>query len=162
MQLGEHPHLSAQKFGDDGHGKVIDRPMLVSFEAVQVRQMHSRNENDRRFLKTRMLADDFGKFKAVYLGHADIHQDDRNFDFAVISRALLWQICLDQVLAQIGQDGFIAQQLSRLIVHHQDVHRVSDRDHFCALAPRHVCSLAARNNAIDAATCAEPTVIARC
>ena len=40
VQLGEHPDLCTQQLLNDRNGDVIHRPMLVSFQPIQVGQVH--------------------------------------------------------------------------------------------------------------------------
>ena len=96
--------------------------MLVSLEAVEIGQMHGGDEDDRCLLKARMLADDFGELKPVDLGHAHIHQYDSNVDLEQLLQSVLGRRRLDQVLAQVGENGVIAEQFARLVVHHQNVY----------------------------------------
>ena len=95
VEFREYSHFRPQDFGDNGDRKIIDCPMLVALEAVEVGQMHSGNEDDGCFLKARMLADDLGEFEAVDLWHAYIHQYDSYISFEELLESLLGRCGLD-------------------------------------------------------------------
>ena len=76
IELGEDPDLGAQHLGNDRHRNIVDRAHLVAAQAVDVGQMDRRDEDHRRLLEARMLADHRRELEAVELRHADVHQDD--------------------------------------------------------------------------------------
>src|SRR5258708_6198521 len=122
MQIGEDSHLRPQDFRNNWDRKIIHCAVTVSFQAVEIRQMNGGNKDDGGFLKARMLADHLGKFKAVDLGHAYIHQYDSYIGFEQFLERILGRRCLDQILSKVVQDRFIAEQLARLVVDHENVH----------------------------------------
>ena len=88
-QFGEHPHLGAQQFRHHRHGEIIDRARLIAAQIIGLRHMNGGNEDDRGLLEARMLADHLGQLEAVQLGHADIHQDDRDLRLEQIGQRFL-------------------------------------------------------------------------
>ena len=121
VQLGEDLHLGAQHLGDDRHRNIVDRSHLVAAQAIHLGQMNGGDEDDRRFAKARMVADHRGELEAVELGHADVHQHHRDFRLEQLLQRLAARRGLDQVLVDVTQDDFVAQQLRGLVVDQQDV-----------------------------------------
>ena len=76
VELGEHPDLGAQHLGNDRHRDVIHRAHLVAAQPVEVGQLDGGDEDDRRLLEARMLADHRRQLEAVELRHADVDQHD--------------------------------------------------------------------------------------
>ena len=132
VQFGKYSHLGPQNLRDDRNGKIVHRAVLVALEAVEVGQMHGRNEDDCGFLKARMLANHLGEFESVDLRHAHIHQHDGDIGFEQFLESFLGGSRLDQVLSQFGQDGLIAEQFARLVVDHENVHFFVDAHDFLA------------------------------
>src|SRR6202140_447147 len=91
--------------------------------------MDGGNEDDGRLLKTWMLADDLSQFKAVHLRHAYIHQYDGDIGLKQLLKGFFGGRRLDEVLSQVGQNGFIGEQFARLIIDHQDVYFFVDAHH---------------------------------
>src|SRR5580658_665847 len=56
-EVGKYPYLGQQKFGDDWHKYIIDRPVAVPFHTIWVGQRDGRDKDDRGVLKARMIAD---------------------------------------------------------------------------------------------------------
>src|SRR5215475_3621696 len=133
IELSENLDLRAQHLGNDRNRYVIDRSHFIGAQAIDVRQMDGRNEDDRGALEPRMLADHRGQLEAVEFRHADVDEDDRDLLLEQVFQRLLGRGGLDQPLAQPGQDGLVAQELGWLIVDQQDVdflvrgHRASPR-----------------------------------
>ena len=98
--------------------------MLVALETVNVGEVNRRDENNCRLLEARMLPDDLGKFEAVDLRHADIHQHGRHVHLEKLFERILGGCRLDKVLVEFAEDGLIAEQFARLVVHHQDIYFV--------------------------------------
>ena len=109
--------------------------------------MDGGDEDQRHVLEARMLADHRGKLEAVLLGHADIDKDDRDLRLQKLFEGLARGGRLDQVLAQLCEHDFIAQELRGLIVHEQDVDLVAG---------------AHGSRSTGAATCAAPKAAVRC
>ena len=72
IELGEHLDLGAQHFRHDRHRNVIDRAHLVAAQPVDIADLDRRDEDHRRLLEARMLADHGGELEAVELRHADV------------------------------------------------------------------------------------------
>ena len=83
--------------------------------------MHRGDKNDCSFLKARVLANHLRQFKAIKLRHADIHQHDGDIVLQQMLQRLAPGSGLDQILAQFPEYDLVAEQLRRLIVHHEDV-----------------------------------------
>src|SRR6202790_4623844 len=97
--------------------------------------MDGRNEDNGCFLKAWVLADDLGEFKTVDLRHAYIHQNDGDIGFKQLLEGIFGGRCFDQVLSQVGQDGFIGEQFARLIINHENVDLLVDA-HYPLNAPQ--------------------------
>src|SRR6202035_1918245 len=80
-EVGKYPYLGQQKFGDDWHKYIIDRPVAVPFHTIWVGQRDGGNKDDCGVLKARMIADHPSEFKTVELRHADIAQNDSDVLF---------------------------------------------------------------------------------
>ena len=68
-----------------------------------------------------MFADHRGQLEAVEFGHAYVEKHDRNVR---LEKQLQRSTCgagLDKVLAELVEDGLVAEQLGRLIVDQQNV-----------------------------------------
>ena len=112
--------------------------------------MHRGNEDDRRGLKARVLTDHLSQLKTIHDWHTHIHQDDGHVVFQQLFKGFLGRDGLDEVFSQIIQNGFIAQQLGGLVVHHENVDSVTwGHFHFSLLS-------------IDAATYVKPPAVVRC
>ena len=108
--------LARSRSGITGTEHVIDRARLHS-RCTQVDDrspVHRRDEDDRRLLKARMLADHRGQLEPVEVRHADVHEDDR--DMSVLRRcssASLAEPGLDEVLAELAEDRLVGRAASR-------------------------------------------------
>ena len=71
-----------------------------------------------------MLANHAGQLESVDLRHADIHEHDGYIGFQKVFERLFSGSRLYEVLIQFAEDGLIAQEFGRLIIHHQDVHPI--------------------------------------
>ena len=76
VELGEDLDLRPQDFRHHRHRHVVDRAHLVAAQPIDVGQQDRRDEDDRRLLEARMLADHRGELEAVELRHADVDQHD--------------------------------------------------------------------------------------
>src|SRR5580704_17869516 len=94
--------------------------------------MNSGDEDDGRFLVARMLPDHIGQIESVHVRHADVHEHDGDVVPKKQIEGLAAGVGLDQILPQLRQDRFVAEQLTGLIVDHQDVYFVG---HFVTLQP---------------------------
>src|SRR5215469_11281074 len=121
IELGEYFDLGPQQLRYDRYRNIVHRSKLIATQQVDIGHLNSRNENDRGFLKARVLADHRRQLKAVEIGHADIDQNDRHIAFQQQLQRLRRRAGLDQVLPDLVQDCFIAQQLGRLIVDQENV-----------------------------------------
>src|SRR5581483_2304498 len=145
MQLRKHADLRAQHLRNNRNRDIVHRAALIPANAIQVRQVNRGDEDDRRLLKARMLTHHVRQFKAVDLRHADVHQHHRNIALQQMVQRLPAGVRLHQVLAQILKNRLVAQQLRRLIVHHQNGDRIAlvhRNDEFVGLGDRrpHPCS----------------------
>src|SRR5262249_54995385 len=121
VQFGKHADFRPQELRNNRNRNVVHSTPLVPLEAVEIGQMYSGNKNDRSSLKSRMLTDNFGEFKAVNFGHGHIHKDDSHIGFQENLEGLPPRIGLEQVLAEFHEHDFVSQQFRRLIIHHEDV-----------------------------------------
>src|SRR6202034_373378 len=121
VEFRENTYLRAQQFGNDGDRNVVDTAALVPLHAVHVRQVDGRNENDSGLLKTGMLANHVRELEAVDIGHAHIHQHDSDVVLQQALERFGGSAGFDEILAEFAENGFKAQQLGGLVVHHQDV-----------------------------------------
>src|SRR5579871_1534105 len=120
-KFGKDPHLGAQQVGHYRHRHVINRAELITAQPVDVLDLDRRDEDDRRFLKTRMLADHLGELEAVEFRHADVDQDHRDVVLEEKRQRLTRRGRLHQVFVELAQDDFVGEQLFRLIVDQKDV-----------------------------------------
>jgi hypothetical protein len=93
-----------------------------------------------------MLADHRREFEAVGFGHIDVDKDDRDFALEQMLERLARPVRGDQVRVEVPQNCFISQQLGWLVVDQKNIDPVF----------RH------RPRLTGAASCGEPTTIARC
>ena len=121
IQLGEHLDLGAQHFRNHRHRNVVDRAHLVAAQPVDIADLDGGDEDHRRLLEARMLADHGGELETVQLRHADVDQDDRDFVLEQVFQRLAAGRGDDEVFVELLQDHFIGEQLGRLIVDQQDV-----------------------------------------
>ncbi len=100
-------------------------------------------------LEARMLANHCRELEAVEIRHAHVDEDQCDFVLEQALECLARRRRLEQVFADLRQDGLVAQQLGLLIVDQQNVHLVRMR-------------LSCGHGALsDAATCAARRAIAR-
>src|ERR1700682_1208513 len=83
--------------------------------------MDRRNEDDRGFAETRMIAQHGGELETVKLRHADVDKNDRNVVLEQELQGLARRRGLDQVLVQLVKDDLVGEQLVGLIVNQEDV-----------------------------------------
>ena len=122
VEIDEHPHLGAQHLGHDRHRDVVDGADLVAAQMVGLADLDGRDEDDGELLEARMLADHGGELEAVELRHHHVDQHDGHVvGLEQDAERLVRRGRLDQVLAQLGEDDLVAQELRRLIVDQQDV-----------------------------------------
>ena len=76
MKFSKDADFRAQQFRNHRYSDVVDRSLAIAFNSIDVAEVNSRNEDDCRLLKTRMLANHLGKIETIDVGHADIRQDD--------------------------------------------------------------------------------------
>ncbi len=121
VELREHPDLGAQHIGDDRNRNVVDRSHRVAAQPVHVSQVNGGDEDDRRLLEARVVADHRGKLETVEIRHADVHQHDGDLALEQLLERLARRARLDQVLAELLEHHLVAQELGRLVVDQQDV-----------------------------------------
>ncbi len=134
IEVGEHADLGPQDLGHHRHRHVVHRPALVAAQPVEVGEHHGGDEDDRRLLEPRVLADHRRQLVAVELRHAHVHQHDRDLGLEQVLQRLGGRARRDQRVAEIAEDRLVGQQLRRLIVDEQDVDAVDAgrRAHGCA------------------------------
>ena len=128
IELREDSDFGAQQLGNDRYRDVIHGASLVALEPVGIGQVDRRDEDDSRLLIARVLPDDFSELEAVQLGHAHIDQHDGDVVLEQVLQRLASGARLDEVLAEVGENRLVAEQLARLVVHQQDVGSLV-RDH---------------------------------
>lgn len=124
IQVHEHRDLGTHNFSDDRDGDVVHRAAVIALQPIDVGLIDRGHENDRCFLKTRMLADHRRQFEAIHFRHAHVHQHDGDVVLQKTRQRILPRIRFEQVLSKITEDRFVTQQLGRLVVHQQDVDRL--------------------------------------
>ena len=97
-----------------------------------------------------MIADHRRELKSVELRHRNVHKYDRHFVAQQLLERLPARGRLDEILAQLFEDHFVAEKLCRLIVDDQDIHRIA-----IALDSHSPCL-------IDVARCEAPKAVAQC
>ena len=123
IELGKDAHLRAQHFGGDRHRNVVDRAHLESTQAIDLGKMNCRDENNRGFLEAGMFMDHIRQLIAINFGHADVHQHYRDIGLQQMLECLPAGTRLQKVFPQWSENRLVGQQLSRLIIDHQDVYR---------------------------------------
>src|SRR5262245_59048032 len=81
IKIDEHAHLSAQHPGNDGYGHIIHGAHLVALQAIELGKVDRGDEDHRRFLEARMLADHARQLETIELWHTDIDENDRDVVF---------------------------------------------------------------------------------
>jgi hypothetical protein len=69
----------------------------------------------------RVLADHARELEAVEVGHVDIHKHDGDIGAQKMVEGLAGGIGDQKILAQLLEDGFVGQQLRRLVIDQQDI-----------------------------------------
>ena len=167
MQFGEDAEpRCAQQFRNDGHGDVIHGPALVALYPIHIANVCAqvdiiavfRNRGCWRIISASSKPSISGMLTSISTTAMSI--------FNSCSSASLAGSGLDQILAQFAEDGFIAQQLGGLIVHHQNVHFFVLHSVAVCLSARTlqlIASALLQNlTSIGAATCATPKETAPC
>ena len=160
IQLGEDADLGPQDLGHDRHRHVVDGAALVAAQPIELGHHHGRHEDDRRLLAARVLADHRGQLVAVEVRHADVDQDDGDLVLQQRLERLARRVGADQLLAQLGEDGIVGEQLGRLIVDDEDLDRVRPQGDRHLQAP--IPCASARNGITGGATSGAPTGAGRC
>jgi hypothetical protein len=75
VELHQQRDLAAQDLRHQRHRDVIDGADLVALELVDLADLESGHEDDRRVLETRMLPDQARGFEAVHVRHHHVEQD---------------------------------------------------------------------------------------
>ena len=121
IELGKNPDLGAQHLRDHRDRNVVDGAHFIGAQPVDIGQMDGGDEDDRGALEARMLADHRSQLEPVEFRHAHVHEDDRDILLEQLLERLPGGLGLDQILAQFGEDGLVAQQLGRLVVDQQNI-----------------------------------------
>ena len=148
VKLGEYLDLGAQHRRNDRHRHVIDRAHLVAAQAIDVVHLDGGDEDDRRALKPRMLADHGRELEAVEFRHADIDQDDGGLVLEQELQSLARRSRLDQILPEIAKNLLVGEQLRGLIVHQQDIDFVVHGRSSCMAKPSDAATSATRRAAV--------------
>ena len=115
-EVAEDADLRAKKSRNNGDRQIVDGACLVPSQAVEFGQVNRGNEDERSLGEPRMVADHRRQLKPVELRHRDVHKNDRNFVTQEQLKRLAARRRLDQILAQLFKDHFVAKKLCRLIV----------------------------------------------
>ena len=83
-----------------------------------------------------MISDHGRKLEPVEVGHADVHEDDRNLGLQQRRQRFFGGRRLDQVCIDAIEDGFIREKLSWLVVDQKDIDGIIR----CHLGPHQRCS----------------------
>ncbi len=124
IELGEDAHLRAQQLRHDRHGHIVDPARLVTLEAVEIGERDGGDEDDRRRLEARMVADHRRQLEAVELGHAHVDEDDGDVVLEQMREGLSRRLGRDEVLAQLLENRLVAEQLRALVVDQEDINGV--------------------------------------
>ena len=133
IELGEDLHLRAQDFRNHRNRNIVHGTHLVSAQSVDVGEKNGGNEDDRRLLEPRMIADHGSELEAVQLRHANIDQDDGNLVLEQLLQRLAGRRRLDQVLTEVTQNDLVAQKLGWLVVDQEDVDHILNADSSCSV-----------------------------
>src|SRR5580692_127821 len=133
MQLDKDSDFGAQHFWNDGNRDVIHGAAAIALDFVGVRKSDAGDEDDRRLLEARMLANGVGQLKAVHVWHAHVHQDYGDVGLEQSVQSFTGGVRLDEILIQIPKDNFVAQKLCRLVIDHQDINFLLGRHRFLLL-----------------------------
>ena len=121
IELGEDLDLGPENLRDHRHRNIVDGPDLIAPEEIEIGQKHGGNEDDRGLLEARVLADHARELEAVEVGHVDIHEHDGDIGAQKMVEGLAGGIGDQKILAQLLEDGFVGQQLCRLVIDQQDI-----------------------------------------
>jgi hypothetical protein len=98
--------------------------MFVSLELIEVRQVHSGNENNRRLLIAGVLADKLRELKPIELRHVHVDQNNGDVGGQQVRQGFACRMGREQVLAQLTENRLIGEQLARLVIDHEDIDRL--------------------------------------
>ena len=124
IQIREHTDFRPQELRNDRRRNIVHRAMFVSLELIEVRQMHSGNEDDRRLLVAGVLADKFCELKSIELRHVHVDEDDGDIGGQQVHQGFACRTGREQVLTQFAENRLIGKQLTRLVIDHEDVDRL--------------------------------------
>jgi hypothetical protein len=136
IQLDKYLDLGPQNLGHHGDRDVIHCARPVSLQQIIRFETNARNENNRGLLVPGMISDHGRELETVEVGHADIHEDDRNFGFQQRRQRFFRGRRLDQVCIDAIKDRLIREKLARLVVDQKDIDGVVR----CHLGPHQRCS----------------------
>jgi hypothetical protein len=77
IEVREYPHLGAQDLRIERLQQVVDRAVRVPPGGKVLSSAHRGEEDDRRLVRARALANQPGGLETVHLRHLDVHQDQR-------------------------------------------------------------------------------------
>ena len=119
VEVHEDPDLGAEDLGVDRGADVVHRPQRVDPRDVLLVVLGG-EEDDGRRLRALALADEGGGLEAVHARHVHVQQDHREVLVQDVLQRLLARLGLDQVLAELGQDGLQDDELVGTVVHEED------------------------------------------
>ncbi len=119
-ELDEDRDLGAQHLGHHRRQDVVDGAQRVPARHVGLVAVGG-DEDDGRVLAARTGADQRRGLEAVHDRHVDVEEDDGEVAVEEVLERLLARERLDDVLAQLGEDGLDGDELVRVVVDHQDL-----------------------------------------
>jgi hypothetical protein len=84
--------------------------------------VHRADEDDRRRLGARTLADERRGLEAVHARHVHVEQDDGELLLQQATQCLLARRCLDQILTELLQQHLVREELIRAVINDQDIY----------------------------------------
>src|SRR4029077_12965218 len=127
-KLDKDLDLRAQDLRDHRYRHVVHGAHFVTAQAVDVGQQDRRNEDQRRLLEARMVADHRGELEAVDVGHVNVDENDGDVIFEEELERLGRVARAQQIFADVLENSAIGEQFRRLIVDEQDVDLVVKHD----------------------------------
>src|SRR5207244_1452846 len=119
--LDESPHLGLQNIRRERLEDVIDATKRVALADVDIALADGCKKDDGRVTGFFPLPDQGCGLKAIYIGHFDIQQDDRNLVPQQILQRLGTRTCLHEILVQALEYAFQREQILAAIIDKKDV-----------------------------------------
>ena len=131
MKLRKDAAFRTEQLRNHRDRHVIDGTRFVAAQPIDIGDLDRRHEDDRDFSIPRMVAYQSRQFEAVEFGHADIDQDERDVRLEKHAQRFARRACLDEVLAEITKDHFVAEEFARLIVDEKNIDLILQRGGAC-------------------------------